>query len=183
MTIDYGTSPCMDTDGKYREGKIIAKFNNKWSLPSTKVTLTFVNYKVNNVSFGCDSVTVQKNLGLANSFTTAVYKGKCWNANWNMEWSGTRTMTQTSGANDTIASNDVFEFTGNANGKNRNGKTYTVHISVPIQKKASCNWIDKGRLDLTPEGLATRTIDYGIGTCDNDATLTINGNVYTFKLD
>lgn len=181
MTLDYGTSGCQDTDGKSRKGKILAKFNGKWSAVGTIVVIKLQNYQVGDVYYNCDSIVIIRNS--ANSFSCNVVGGKSWNVSWNLEWAATRIMTQTAGVGDTIASNDEFEFTGNTNGKNRDGKMYTTSISVPIQKKTSCNWIDKGRLDLTPEGHATRTVDYGIGACDNDATLTINGNVYTFKLD
>jgi hypothetical protein len=58
-----------------------------------------------------------------------------------------------------------------------------VNVTVPVEKRASCTWITKGRIDLTPEGLATRTVDYGDGTCDDKATLTINGNTFQFQMN
>ena len=39
-----------------------------------------------------------------------------------------------------------------------------------------------GVLEHTPGGKATRYIDYGNGSCDDQATVTINGHVYTITL-
>ena len=157
MEFDYGTAGCQDTDEKQRKGKITAKFSGKWNTVNSTVTIKLQNYQVENRYYACDSIVIKRNSSI--SYTTSIIRGKCWTNDWNLEWAGTRTMTQIGGAGDLIADNDIFEFSGNANGRNRKGKTYTVTISIPIQKKASCKWIDKGRLDLTPEGLAARTID------------------------
>jgi hypothetical protein len=40
----------------------------------------------------------------------------------------------------------------------------------------------QGVLEHTPSGKAMRTIDYGNGACDDQATVTINGNTYTITL-
>ena len=110
--------------------------------------------------------------------------GKCIASSWNLEWACTRTLTQTSGMGDSLLTNDVFQFTGSAVGKNREGKNYTVNVTVPVVKAMSCPWIQSGRIDLTPEGKATRTVDYGAaGVCDDQATLTINGNTFAFTMN
>ena len=44
----------------------------------------------------------------------------------------------------------------------------------------SCRWFESGTLDVTPEGKATRTLDYGTTGCDANATVTILG--YTFPI-
>jgi hypothetical protein len=40
----------------------------------------------------------------------------------------------------------------------------------------------QGTLEHTPGGKATRYIDFGNGTCDDQATVTINGTTYTITL-
>lgn len=63
-------------------------------------------------------------------------------------------------------------------------RTFTVDVpqSSPLVKKASCQFISSGILNLTPDGFKTRTVDYGNGNCDDDATLSVNGNTVAFKL-
>jgi hypothetical protein len=189
MTLDYGTSGCVDSiDGKIRKGQIVAKFDRKWDSAGATVTVKLVNYFVKNnatadfVQYNCDSIMIIHNSAV--SFTNTIIGGKCTAPSWNLEWAGSRTLTQTAGfATPFNPYDDVYSFTGSANGKNRNGKTYTVVVKVPVVKRATCPWIESGRIEITPEGLSPRTVDYGSGTCDSQATLTINGNAFTFTMN
>jgi len=182
MIVDYGTTGCTDSiDGKVRTGQIILEFSNRWHFIGTTVKITLVNYTVNSVMISCDSIRITHS-GVA-SFGTRVFKGRCQSASWDLSWESDRTITQTGGLGDFNPYNDVFELSGSANGKNRDGKTYTVSIVSPIVKRSSCKWIEKGTMDLTPDGLATRTIDFGDGTCDDQATLEISGNTFAFTMD
>jgi hypothetical protein len=182
MTIDYGTTGCTDSiDGKTRKGKIHLTLSNRWHIIGTSMKITLENYSVDGVTIACDSVKVIHS-GTA-SFTNRVYNGKCISPNWNLEWSSDRTLTQVGGLGDLNPFNDVFKLSGNANGKNREGKTYSVNIVTDLIKRSTCKWIESGRLELVPEGLSSRTIDFGDGTCDSQATLTIDGNNFTFTMN
>jgi hypothetical protein len=181
IIIDYGPQGCLDFDGKYRKGKLHATFNNKWNLAGSKVDIVLDNFQVNNVKFS--GTVISTNNG-NNSYTNSVVDGKCWNNDWSIFYASSHTIEQIGGMNtDTIATDDVFRYSGSSNGKNRNGKLYTTNITTPLIKKSNCKWIDTGVYEITPEGLATRIVNFGNGTCDNDATVTINGNVYEFKLN
>lgn len=188
MYIDYGTVGIVDPiDGKTRKGQVTAKFSNSWDTLGTNVTVKLINYYVktatgaNFVQYDCDSIMIGH--PSANTFTNSVIGGKCVAASWNLEWACSRTLTQTSGMGDTLLTNDVYQFSGNAQGKTREGKNYTVVVTTPVVKSMSCTWIQQGRIDLTPEGKAVRTVDYGTGVCDDQATLTINGNTFAFTMN
>ncbi len=182
MTLDYGTTGCVDSiDGKVRKGQVIATFSDHWLTVGSYVKITLVNFSVNGITYACDSIKIGHSSQYG--FTTQVFKGLCQGPSWNLEWECNRTLTQTAGFGDVDPYNDVFTLTGNANGKNRNGKTYSVAITSPIIKRSSCSWIEKGTMELTPEGLAVRTVDFGTGNCDSQATLTINGNTFTFTMN
>ncbi len=182
MTIDYGTTGIPDSvDGKSRKGQIICVFYNSWHIVGASVKVTLNNYSVNGITYACDSMRITHSG--THAFTHQTFKGKCISSDWNLQWEALRTFTQTGGIGDLNPMNDVFSLTGNASGVNREGKSYTVNITQPIVKRTSCSWIESGRMDLTPEGLAVRTVDFGNGNCDNKATLTINGNVFTFSMN
>lgn len=188
MLIDYGTVGTVDPmDGKTRKGQVQAVFSSKWSTVGSQITVKLLNYYVkaagasNFVQYDCDSMMIIHNS--AYSFTHNIIGGKCVAATWNLEWACSRTMTQTAGMGDTLTSNDVFQFTGSAVGKTREGKNYTVNVTSPVTKSMSCPWIQSGKIELTPEGKATRTVDYGTGVCDSQATLTINGNTFAFTMN
>jgi hypothetical protein len=182
LIIDYGTVGCVDTsDGKTRKGKIEATFSESWDSTGTVVTINLVDYYVNNIKYE-GTVTITRNSMY--SYTIDVANGKCSNPNWVLTWESTRTFTQTGGTNTPLdPADDVFEASGSANGVNRDGKAYTVNITKNLVKRQVCSWIESGTVELTPEGLATRTVDFGDGTCDNKATLTINGNTFSFTMN
>ncbi len=188
MLIDYGTVGTVDPiDGKTRIGQVKAVFSSRWSTVGSTITVKLINYQVkaagasNFVQYACDSMMIIHNA--AYSFTNNIIGGKCIAPTWNLEWACSRTLTQTAGMGDTLTSNDVFQYTGNAVGKNRDGKNYTVNVTSPVIKSMSCPWIQSGKIELTPDGLAVRTVDYGTGVCDSQATLTINGNTFAFTMN
>lgn len=184
MTIDWGTGITDPIDGKTRSGKIICLFSDYWHIVGSTIKVTMVNFVSNGTSFACDSMKITHSA--ANAFSHRVFKGVCSNSAWagSLQWEGTRTVTQTGGYSTPLNHlDDVYSVTGNATGVNREGKAYTVNISSAIVKRASCSWVESGKVDITPEGLATRTIDYGNGTCDSQATVTINGNTFTFTMN
>ncbi len=182
MIIDFGTS-CYDSiDGKTRSGQLKCTFSNRWHIIGTTITVKLINYVVDGNAYSADSIIISHDA--ANTFTTKTVNGKCVTSGATMEWAGTHIVTQTDGMTTPLNHNDdVFSFTGSAAGKNRNGVIYTSKITTAIVKRATCAWAESGRLDIIPSGMATRTVDFGDGTCDNKATLTINGNVFTFTMN
>jgi hypothetical protein len=76
---------------------------------------------------------------------------------------------------------DEFEIEGTASGINRNEKVYTHTITNPLRIKRSCRWIVQGTIEMmVDEQLAV--LDYGDGTCDRFATLTVDGETWTIRL-
>lgn len=178
--IDYGTVGCIDIDGRIRTGKINITTAKRWSSLNTQVTVNFLNYQVNGITYSgqvvitkIDSVTIN----------TQVTNGHCTNGAWNIDWACNKTLKQTAGyATKTDPSDDEYQITGTSNGKSREGRTFTSQIVSPLVKKNSCQYITSGTLNLTPDGFKTRSVDFGNGTCDDDATFTVDGQTIPFKL-
>jgi hypothetical protein len=180
--IDYGTGCTDSIDGKTRKGQVYVTVSNRWHVVGSYIKVMLVNYSVNGLTYACDSIKITHSAAYA--FHNQVFKGKCTSADWQLAWESDRTFTQTQGMTTPLVPyDDVFTLTGSASGTNRNSKNYTVNITSPITKRASCSWIESGRMDITPDGLAARTVDFGNGNCDNQATLTINGNTFTFTMN
>lgn len=178
--IDYGTIGCVGADGVFRKGKINITTAKKWKMYGNTITVDLVGYKANTISYSgqvkitrVDSVTL----------TTEVINGYCTNGTWNIEYAATKTMKQIAGFNTKLdASDDVYSITGSSNGKNREGRTFTTTITSALIKKTNCKWLSSGTLELIPNGFAARIVDFGSGTCDDDATFTVNGQTVSFKL-
>ncbi len=121
-------------------------------------------------------------------YTRKIQGGKLIHPDWSILYEGNQTIEQTEGypskqgVKDTISADNVFKFTGKTNGTNRKGLKYTSEITVPIIKKESCKYIQSGIYQITPDSLPSRIVNFGDGTCDSKATVTINGKVYDFEL-
>jgi hypothetical protein len=111
-----------------------------------------------------------------NQFSSILTGGKITFADGsNYTRSFNRTRTQTEGTNTPYNIwDDVFETEGQANGVNRKGNFYSRTITSPLVKPRTCRWFVQGTIEMVT-GENTATLDYGNGSCDRFATLTVNG--------
>ena len=184
IVIDFGNTNCLCNDGRYRKGKILVSYTGKYKIAGSTHTITFDNYFINNNQI-MGSKTVS-NMGLnANnqSYFSISVAGKIIKANMtdSIVWNSNRTRTWTQGEATQTWTDDVYEITGSGNGSNSHG-SYTMNIVQPLVKALACDWISSGKVELQPSGKLLRTIDYGNGNCDNNATVLINGNTYNITL-
>ena len=179
LLLDWGGGCKDDGDGVTRSGQLLTTFSKPFGLDGSVITITPTNYKVGDVSY---SGIIKNTRNDSTSFTIEVIDGHCSNGTWNIDWSSTRTIKWIAGYGDSDETNDVISITGSSKGVNREGRAFTVNITSPLIKASSCKWIQKGSLEITPDGFKTRTVDFGNGTCDNVATFSVNGNTYTFNM-
>lgn len=182
---DFGTCGGYAFDGIPRTGKWNITFRGGGiKKQGASMLIKFLNYKLSTVTYAVDSV-VFKNGGMNNgvyTYTINVYNALCTAPTWTISYNSTRAVSVDT-KNTTDPTDDVITIvSGSANGKNREGRTFSVSITN-LTKPANCKYITKGTVELTPNGLNTRTINYGDGTCDNKATVTVNGNSFEITLN
>ena len=174
-------------DGKIRSGTLKIRLTDKIRNVGAKMIIYMINYKTGLIGYSCDSIVVttlaSDTVTHKTSFNVKLINGVCSSSAWLIKYSSDRTFTNYSKGNP-VGTDGVAEVFGTANAINRQGRAFTVNIpsTTPLIKHKSCQFIDKGILDLTPDGFKTRSIDFGNGTCDDDATFTVNGNTVAFKL-
>ncbi len=179
ILIDFGTTGCTSNNGVTRKGKINVVLTDSLRKTGSKATLTFDGYYINN--FKKEGTIVWTNTtiqGAGNrSWNRVVTNGKITNPAGKY-WLHTSTVdiVQTAGVNTVLnLLDDVYQLTGTRTVTNDAGKTRTSTTQTPLQKKAICSNIDQGILKVQgPNHFAL--IDYGNGTCDNIATVSIDGN-------
>lgn len=190
ITVNYGSSNCVCNDGRSRRGSLLIVYTGKYKDSLTTITITPINYFVNDNKVSGQKTI--KNLG-HNSAGHLVYEI---NSNISIvkadntgtiQWSGTRHREWLTGEGTLIWSDDKYSITGSANGTNANGRSYTSVITPgkPLIRDMSLGCrkhFVSGELQHTPQGKPTRIIDYGNGTCDDKATVTINNTTYTITL-
>lgn len=186
IIIDFGTSNCLCIDNRKRRGIItVVHFGNKVT-PGSYRTITFNNYFVNDYKIeGTHTVTANGKNGSGNwAWTVTAQNMKItYPSGKSHSWNSTRIREMVAGAGTPfLRSDDAFHITGDANGTNVNGKNYSATIISPLRREAGCKWIIKGSVQVTPDNKPMRTLDYGTGSCDDKATVTINGNTYNINL-
>ncbi|MES2381462.1 MAG: hypothetical protein V4538_10510 [Bacteroidota bacterium] len=186
MTIDYGTGTICN-DLKVRSGKIIVTYTGRYRETGTVIHVTFENFvqngkRINNAS--TKTITNNGRNGQGNlSWTIQVNASILLETGQTITWNSTRSRTWIAGESTPADwTDDKYEITGSTTGTNRRGVNYTCNITSPLLIDLSCNLrrITKGIVELTPEGKNARTIDFGNGECDNEATCNVNGR--SFKI-
>jgi hypothetical protein len=181
MYIDYGAGCTDPVDGKVRKGQIICMLDRPWDSLGAVITITFDTFYVGAIHF--EGTTTLTRTGPA-SFHKSVVQGKCSKGGatpWDILFDAERDITFTSGAN-VSTDPQVVTISGTNHGTDRNGKTWTANITTPVVRDLGCTWITKGVVVISPEGKADRTVDFGDGTCNNKATITIEGNTFEFTM-
>jgi hypothetical protein len=196
IIIDFGAG-CVGHDGHFRSGKIITEYTNRLIVPGASATTTFQNFKI-------DSISVQGIHKITNTtastpgsnqkqFTVNVRDAKLTKPNGNYtEWRSDRIFTQIEGNGTIIPHDDILRIEGSAQGRVKRGNLLfgwhsEIDANNPLIKKFICRWISKGTVRTRRDTLPSTSpwvavLDFGPGTCDFHATLTINGVVHQIQL-
>jgi hypothetical protein len=173
MTIDFG-SGCVSQDGITRKGKLTVSLSGRIKTPGSVLSVSFENYYVN--GFKVEGTYSIKNNTANNvlSFITQTVAGKVTYPDGTTYYThtGTHTFTQSSGSGTATFADDSWSVSGSGNTANSKGDVLTVTIKTPLVKNVTCEHISSGSEDFTYNNL-NGTLDFGHGTCDNKATLTI----------
>lgn len=185
LTIDFGTTNCLCNDGRYRRGKINVSYTGQYRDSASTHTITFTNYYVNdNQVLGTKTVTNNGHNAAGNLSYSVTVNGQIIKASGGgtITWTSARTREWIVGELTPAWSDDVYLITGSANGTSASGNSFTMAITTALRKEIGCRHLVSGSLTLTPSGKPTRYINFGSGACDNQATVTINGNIYNITL-
>ncbi len=95
---------------------------------------------------------------------------------------GTRMREWIEGYNTPRRGDDVWLITGNWHAVHRNGTQLDARVITPLRREFACRYIVSGVLQVERNG-ETYSIDFGNGTCDDEAVLTLpNGQTRTIYL-
>lgn len=183
MTIDFGDG-CTGYFGVERTGKIIATFSGPYAEPGTVITTEYEDYYVNgNLVEGVRTVTNMGTNDAGNLWFTVVSEGGhvtlssgdeiYVDVNHELEW--------TEGADGLPVWDDVYQITGSESGINRIGIPFNANITEPLRREMNCRWIVSGSRVITTSEYPEREIDFGDGSCDNIATVTVDGESFEIE--
>jgi hypothetical protein len=192
ITLDFGTE-CVGRYGRTRSGKVLITFNGTFDDDMANRTITFDNYFVDNRQI--EGTVLLKNFnrdeqGILSATREVVDYKVTFPGGDSYTMSGSTTRSWISGEGDEIRGNEVVQVTGSYEGINSNGVEFKREITTPVIADFAC-WTSGGflrtsgviQMTITNSvRTRTRTLDYGDGTCDNTATVTVNGKTYTITI-
>ncbi len=180
VTVDFGTG-CTH-HGITKKGKIIAVFSNDFRIDSSKINISFDGFYVNDHKIEGTSTITNKgeNISGNHEFTIEIKNGKII-GNKTLSWSSMKTIEWAKGIDKTSPLDDKLRITGTASGINTAGKNFTVNITKHLVRPVVCPFFTEGTLEVK-QADNTLILDYGEGTCDNEATVTVNGQSIDIEL-
>lgn len=187
ITIDFGTG-CTTQNGRTVSGQIIVDVTGAYFTQGSVRTTHTDNLTVDGNEFEYTRVVTNQGLnGGGQMYWSVEVSGTRLRASdgSTAEWTASRTRTMVEGAatSDDML-DDAYEITGGGSGTCHDGRAFTTTITTPLLKRADCRWIVQGVEQMTVDGRrGTRSIDFGDGTCDDKATLTLrNGDTREITL-
>ena len=183
VVLDFGTG--CEINGVTRKGKVITVYSGPLHVPGNKSVTEFNGYQVNDLKIaGRHLVQNTTEPGSNQRKFTRTVESKITHVptgNWRT-WSGVTVMKQIEGKGTPLwPADDVYQFTGSRKGENSKGRTWMTETREPLIKAFTCRWISKGIL-LVRVNNTVGTLNFGNGTCDDEATLTVNGASRLIKL-
>jgi hypothetical protein len=183
ITIDYGSTGCVGINGWVRKGKISYTLTKLPRETGAVVNVSFDNYFVNGYKLeGSYSITNNGSADANLNITTRLVNGKITYPDG--KWY-TRTSTinwqQVAGSATASVLDDEFNVTGEAVIKSSANNELITSSKTPLLRKVTCGNFVSGQLNVAYNGIAG-VLDFGGGTCDKKATLSLGTRNYEVTL-
>jgi hypothetical protein len=191
MQLTFPATGCTGVDGHTRRGIILTEYSKRLTISGATATTTFQGFYIDSIKVeGTQTITniSNPNVSTERKFTVDITDARLTFPSGNyITWSSHKTITQTDGiTTPDYSRDDVFSVTGSAYGQTLHGSmlsSWSSTILNPLVKKYACRWLTSGKVQMVRTNTPTNGpwvgyLDYGTGSCDNVATITVNGTVY-----
>lgn len=180
IVLDYGDG-CEGPGGNTRSGSILITLTNDMSEVGAVRTVTFQDFAFNNKHLDGTRITTRlEDTADGKPQFSRTIDMTITHIN-SIERHFTENIVWTSGFETEACGDNVFTVTGSGYVVRPNGVVVTRTISIPLVRDFICGYTISGVVTIdAPNG--TRMIDFGPGTCDDEATVIFNGNSTTITL-
>jgi len=175
IMIDFGVG-CENSDGIIRSGQILISYTDRRNEPGAVITTTFNNFFINGNQI--EGVRTLSNIsdGTPNqkAFQVSVVGGQVtFEDGTTKTYESSRTRTHVT---DEATEELTVTVTGSRSGTNRENEAFSMTIIQDLIYLSSCR---QEGVKVAVSGIRefvknseTTTIDYGLGACDNEVTIT-----------
>jgi hypothetical protein len=169
ITIDFGTTGCVDPRGVLRQGKLLVAYNGRRFMPNSSVVITPDNYSMSGVKVEGirTSVNVSASTEAAPSFHVTLQNGRA-------TYPDGSTMTRTSDINWTWKRNEnplnderIVAAGSTASGTTRTGVNYSVSVDEDLVYKRNCLIAVEGVKDYVIDNTKDITVNYSYEDCQH----------------
>ncbi len=178
ITLDFGSTGCSGTNSNIvRRGIITIVVSDSFRLTGSTAVMTFNNYYVNNYKKEGTITWTNTSTSTLRSWTRQLVDGQITAPDGSIWFhNSVRYVTQVAGSSTPRnLLDDAYSISGNGQTTNPSGNSRTSIIETPLHKEVICEHIDQGTIRFQgPNHFAT--LDYGNGTCDALATISIDNN-------
>ncbi len=175
LILDFGNG-CSCLDGRTRSGKLICEFNGRWRQSGSTLQIAPEDYTMNSIPvvFSLSATNLGLDPESKPHWDVQVASATFHTSGGTISWGSSAVVSWTAGDNTPgIFTDDEYSLAGTASGKTRMQLAFDAQIAEKLVWTSNCGNMIRGRLEINPENLQLRTLDYGEGTCDNLATLWI----------
>ncbi len=184
ITLEFDTNGCTMPNGNTYSGIVSISRNFDMNTQTFTGSLAFDNFYVNGIHVeGSSTFERVRDNGYGHPQSTYDYDFGFTFPNGDIaERSGHKVREWIEGYNTPAFQDNVFLITGNAHVLRRNGTELDFVVTTPLRKEATCHYFVSGTMTITKNS-HTATLDFGNGSCDDEATLTLaNGQVIVIHL-
>lgn len=172
ILIDYGTS-CTDPNGRTRSGRLQALLSAPLSDSGAELQILPDSFYVDGVQVEGKETISNLSTGGKLIFSSQITQGTLlWPDGRSLQDSSSHMLMQTAGMGTQTLLDDVYQVTGDSYLSLSDHTSLTMHTTSGLEKSMLCQDYLSGILEITYLG-QTASIDFGNGTCDNKATVTI----------
>jgi len=185
-TISYTDTACTNYFGNVKLGEIHISLTDYWKRDSSLRTITYDNFTINgNLLEGTQTIlntgfNEDENLTFERKFMDGSYtKGDT----ATMTWTFDRDVEMIAGYDTFPFADDEYLVTGSAEGVNFDGVSFQMNIVDALYYTSCSRYPISGTISIQTEGAPEVTIDFGDGTCDNIAEMTVNDETTEITLN
>lgn len=182
ITVDFGPTNCVGSDGRSRRGIINIHATEAWRMPGAVTTITFDDYYIDNHKVEGTKIITNNGRNIDSNlvYTVDVQNAKVTKPdNTFLTWESLRQHEWIEGEATILNPyDDGYLITGDYAGISSGGENYTIDIISALYIHMSCAWIKAGIIDVNIDGVSTIRVDYGDGSCNPNANVIYEGITY-----
>ena len=175
ITIDFGAG-CEVNDSLLVSGKILVTFYGFMNHSGDSLTTVYQNFSINGNEIS--GIYVVKNLGKDNEGFRNILKELrnghiALISGENASYQFSRTVRYSINNTPFNSDDDEFRVTGDFSGVDIHGDGYTGHVKTELVMPVDCGCFVSGEQEITINNEDVYKLNFGDGTCDHTATLTL----------